>query len=318
MPTLPSSNPRLVITLGDPAGIGPEVCLKALINPQVKNRANFLLIGDKVVVKGLKKKLKIKTEFNLLDLGIIKEKIKFGQVNPLYGYASLNYIKKAVELIKTNKADSLVTAPVNKQSINLAGYNFSGHTEYLAKLDKAKFAVMMFAIPHLKVSLVTRHIPLNKVSHYLKTEDIYRTIIISTQGLKKYFGLAKPRIAVCGLNPHSGEGGKFGREEEKIIIPAIVKANKSIPNLVGPLASDGLFAQKDKFDLIVAMYHDQGMIPVKMFSFEKAVNLTLGFSFIRTSPAHGTAYDIAGLGIAKESSMVEAMKTAINMIKQKL
>ncbi len=309
--------PNLIITLGDPAGIGPEVTLKALLNPQVRNKANFLLIGDKIIVEQLKKRLSISNKFNLLELEMVKEKIIYGQTNPVYGKASLAYITKAAELMKQHKADALITAPVNKESINLAGYNFSGHSEYLAKLDKAKKIVMMFTSPKLKISLVTRHMALNKISRSLKIDDICETIIISAWGLKKYFKLPKPKIAVCSLNPHAGEGGKFGQEEEKIILPAIAKAKKYVSDIIGPLPSDTLFAKKEKFDLIVAMYHDQGMIPVKILAFRKAVNVTLGLSFIRTSPAHGTAYDIAGRGVADQSSMVEAIKMAIFMVRQK-
>ena len=317
MPISLSSKPRLIISLGDPAGIGPEVSLKAVTNPRIKNKADFLLIGDGIIVEQLGKILRIKNEFNLLELGIIKEKIKFGEISPLCGRAALNYVKKAAELLRANKADALITAPVNKQSINLAGYSFSGHTEYLAKLDKVRDVVMMFIAPGLKVSLATRHIPLNKISRTLKQSDIYKTIIASARGLTRYFGIRKPKVAVCSLNPHAGEGGKFGREEEKIILPAIALAKKHFPNLAGPLPADTLFARRKDFDLIVAMYHDQGMIPVKMLDYQKAVNITLGLSFIRTSPAHGTAFDLAGLGIAQADSMIEAIKTAISMVGQK-
>jgi len=270
--------PTVLITAGDPRGIGPEVTKKALQDPKIKDLANFFVIAPED-----------KTGFDA--------------------------IQKAVDILKKGEAQALITAPVNKEAINKSGIPFQGHTEYLAKSTNTKKFAMMLCGGPLKVTTVTRHVPLKKVSGMLTRAKIIETVELTNAGLKKYFGIKNPRIGVCALNPHCGEGGKIGREEQDIIIPAIKKIRRFVPKIQGPISGDVIFymAYNDKLDAVISMYHDQGLGPLKMTAFEKGVNVTLGLPFIRTSPDHGTAYDIAGKGIANSSSMKEAIKLAIKM-----
>jgi len=238
-----------------------------------------------------------------------------GSVSSESGRASLGYIESAVQNVLENKIDCIVTAPISKEAIHRAGSQFPGHTEMLAELSGSKEVAMMFEGDKFKVVLVTIHQALKKVPELLNEEKIYRIINLTNESLIKYFGVIKPKIVVCGLNPHAGEAGAFGSEESDIIIPAINKARLNGMNIEGPLPPDTLFyyASKGRWDLVVSMYHDQGLIPFKMINFEKGVNVTLGLPFIRTSPDHGTAFDIAYKGTANPTSMIEAIKVAINM-----
>lgn len=303
------------ITMGDAAGIGPEVILKALNAQQVQGRANFVLIGSTRVLQTTAHLLKIKLspKITLFEVGNIS-KLTFGQANPRYGALALECINAALSLLKAQKIDVLVTAPVNKYTINQSGSSFTGHTEYLASATKTKNFAMMLVGGSLKVVLVTRHLALKDVAMALTKDNIYQTIKLTTEALKEYFAVVHPRIAVCGLNPHSGEEGVLGDEERKVIHPAIVRA-QHLASLVGPLPADSLFyfAGRGKFDACVAMYHDQGLIPLKMFKFNQGVNLTLGLPFVRTSPDHGTAYNIAGKNQADPGSMIEAIKLAVKI-----
>jgi len=270
--------PTVLITAGDPSGIGPEVTKKALQDPDIMELANFFVI-------------------------ISKDKTGF------------EAIERSAGILNKKKADALVTAPVNKEAINKSGISFQGHTEYLAKAANIKKFAMMLCGGPLKVTTVTRHVPLKKVSGILTQAKIIEAVRLTDAYLKKYFGIRKPKIGVCGLNPHCGEGGKIGREEQDIIIPAIKKIRRSIPGILGPISGDAIFymAYNGRLDVVISMYHDQGLGPLKMVAFEKGVNVTLGLPFIRTSPDHGTAYDIAGRGIADPGSMKEAIKFAVRM-----
>jgi len=284
-----NKKPVIAITIGDSAGIGLEIIKKALAH-QDNSKALFLVIGEKV-------------------------KCKPGVVSAASGKAAIGCIKTAVDLIKRGKADALVTAPINKEAAGLAGFKFPGHTEYLAYLTGTKKFAMMLAVDKLRVVLATRHIALKDVAKRLNSRQIYDAIILTSATLKKYFKIKNPKIAVCALNPHAGENGLFSDEEKRIIMPAIRNAARTIKNITGPMAADALFyrAYRGEFDAEIAMYHDQGLIPLKMAGRDSAVNITLGLPFIRTSPAHGTAFDIAGKGIADPSSMIEAIKLAMKM-----
>lgn len=268
------------ITMGDPKGIGPEVTLKALADKRIKKLADFVLIGSQSDAPE----------------------------------AALGYIKDALRLIKAKKIDVLVTAPVNKHAINQAGCPFQGHTEYLARACRIKNFAMMLVGGPLKVALVTRHIAIKDVPGCLTKQKIYQTISLTDFALRRYFGISRPRIGVSALNPHSGEQGIMGKEESRVIYPAIKKA-KRFAKISGPLPADTLFylAAHHKFDACVAMYHDQGLIPLKTLALHQGVNLTLGLPFVRTSPDHGTAYDIAGKNQANPGSMKEAIKLAIKI-----
>lgn len=312
-----SSKQRILITMGDPAGIGPEVTVKALSDSRISKSAHFLVIGDFFVIDKVRKSLRAKTEISLLDLANVRTtNFAFGIQKPAFGKASMEYIDKALGLLKADEADALVTAPVNKSSIRSAGFKeFEGHTEYLAQMSGTNEFAMMFVGRDLKVALVTRHIALRDVASAITADSICRTIRLTYEHLKRYFGIKNPKIAVAGLNPHASDNGLFGDEEERVIIPAIRKASIGIKNIYGPLPGDAVFYEtlKGEFDAVVAMYHDQALAPFKTLYFNNGVNLTLGLPFIRTSPDHGTAFDIAGKGIADPTSMKEAILLACRL-----
>lgn len=309
--------PNIVITMGDPSGVGPEVTLKSLASPKIKGLANFLLIGDTSVVEKLKADMGLRLKVPFLDLSCIGQRgFSYGRCEPSFGCASIKYLDKALELLKAGKADALVTAPINKTSVRLAGYpGFEGHTEYLAEKTHTKDCAMMFVGERLKITLVTRHIALKAVPSKLTSEAVYRSIAITHKYLKKYFRIANPKIAVAGLNPHAGENGAFGDEEAEVIIPAVKKAMRTMKGVCGPFPSDAVFyaALKGRYDSVIAMYHDQALAPFKLLYFDNGVNLTLGLPFVRTSPDHGTAFDIAGKGVANPESMIEAIRLACEL-----
>ncbi|MDD5773122.1 MAG: 4-hydroxythreonine-4-phosphate dehydrogenase PdxA [bacterium] len=310
--------PVIGITMGDPAGIGPEIIGKILLNKNINRICVPLVIGDKrffvVGANGRSPLCKI----NIIDLkNADPKKIPVGKISAQAGKASIEYIDKAVELIRKGDIQAMVTAPINKESVSLAGLKFPGHTEYLAHLTKTKKFAMMLAGGKIRVVLVTTHMALRDVARNITADKIYEKISIANAGLTKWFGKKKPLIAVCSLNPHGGEGGLFGGEEAEFIEPAIKKAKKENIRVEGPFASDTLFvkANQGMYDAVIVMYHDQGLIPLKMASFGNAVNITLGLPFIRTSVDHGTAFDIAGKGIAGTGSMEAAIKLATQMVK---
>lgn len=325
----------VAITCGDAAGIGYEVVFKALGRFAGDKTLNFVVIGDwapaEFALRKCKLNLKLrvikdekdadfrKGEINFIDADLLK-KFSFedaGKINALFGKASIEYIKTAYSLIKKEKADCLVTAPVNKEAVCLSVKNFTGHTEFLAGLSKTKETAMLLAGEKLRVVLVTRHIPLKKVSSSLNEKEILSNIKLTNDYLKRFCGLKNPSLVLCALNPHAGEGGVLGTEEKMLIEPAAKKARRMKINLTGPLAADAVFekAYRGKFDAVICLYHDQGLIPLKMIEREKAVNITLGLPFVRTSPAHGTAYDIAYQNKADDSSFYFAVEKAVKMVK---
>jgi 4-hydroxythreonine-4-phosphate dehydrogenase len=294
------SNKKIIgITLGDPGGIGPEVVAKALRSLRSPRLASlhrlveYVIIGDQKMLSTYPK----------------------GRVNKACGKASLMYLQQAVELLKAKKIDALVTAPVCKEAVCMVQPSFQGHTEYLAQAFRAKNVGMMFVHDTLRTMIVTRHLALKDIPKQISGKNVYEAIALTHQSLNKIFKIQHPVIGVCGLNPHAGEGGRMGQEEIKIIIPAIRKAQRKKMKVKGPFAADTLFTpdRLKGLDAIVAMYHDQGLIPMKTLAFKKVVNLTVGLPFIRTSPAHGTAFDIAGKGVADPSSMIEAIKLAVQL-----
>jgi len=324
--------PVIGITMGDPAGIGPEIIIKALSSKGIFDICGPVVFGDQAI---LERELKNdRTSFEVLSSGSIKNAVFssgtipiipvsllnpdqtiFGKPDKKTGTAMAEYIKKAVQCTMAGEIDAIVTAPISKKLLQDSGNNFPGHTEMLAHLTNTKEVVMMLAGSTLRVVLVTIHCALNEVASSLNPDRILRTITITNQNLKNYFRIKKPRIAVASLNPHAGEYGLFGSEEKEIIIPAINRAKDMDIDASGPYPSDTLFhsASKGKFDAVVCMYHDQGLIPLKLLHFEDGVNITLGLPIIRTSVDHGTAYDIAGKGIADPSSLISAVKTAVEM-----
>jgi 4-hydroxythreonine-4-phosphate dehydrogenase len=246
------------------------------------------------------------------------DKIKIGEVSPIAGKASVDYIKLAVKLCLEGKIDAMVTAPINKTAMHKAGFNYPGHTELLAELTKSPKVVMMLAGPKLKVTFVTSHVALSEVTNLLSIERIFDTIELTIKALK-WMGIRGPKIAVAALNPHAGEAGAFGIEELEKINPAILRAKALGWGVDGPIPADSIFiqAQSGIWDAVVVMYHDQGNIPIKLLEFGNIVNVTLGLPIIRTSVDHGTAFDIAGKGIASDSSLCAAIKFAAEMCRRK-
>jgi 4-hydroxythreonine-4-phosphate dehydrogenase len=232
----------------------------------------------------------------------------------------VKYIEEAVKWVRSRKVDAITTCSINKEAINAAGYSFPGHTELLAHLVGAISVAMMFLGTRWKVVLVTTHLSIKEVSKSITRSRVLSAIRLTDEGLKKYFKITHPKIAVLGLNPHCGEGGLFGEEEEMEIIPAIREAKSQAVEVEGPFPADSFFDLSGHyvFDAVISMYHDQGLIPIKMFDFKEAVNFTLGLPFIRTSVSHGTAYDIAGKGVADPTSLVKAMSIASKLSKLKM
>ncbi len=306
--------PIIGITMGDPAGIGPEIIAKALTQSSLRKIARFQIIGSQPVYQRFHRKSLTGLSFFNVETSHCAQ-IKPGQPNRWTGQAALAYLQTAVELLKKKKIHALVTAPVSKEAVCLNDPLFQGHTEYLAKAFDCREAVMMFVADHLKTVILTRHIPLGEVPQNITPRKILHTLKIIDQGLKHSFKIPQPQIAVCGLNPHAGEGGHLGKEELTTIIPAIQLARKNYIKVSGPFAADSLFypPHNRKFDCILAMYHDQGLIPIKTLYFLKTVNLTLGLPFIRTSPSHGTAFSLAGQNKADPSSMSAAIRLACQL-----
>ena len=329
-----NKKPKLLIgvTMGDPCGIGPEIIVRSLASSSLKRAANYIIIGNQAVLDSTAQSLKIPLQYRVISLETDREcvstpisllssehfdlnLIKKRRPTAEGGEVSFQWIKKGIYLALQGKINALVTAPICKEAIHMAGYQYPGHTEILRDLSKVKRVVMLMIGGSLRVAFVTTHIALHEVSQSITVKNVLETITICNTYLKKYFTTRNPRIAVCGVNPHAGEEGIFGNEEKNIIVPAVKKAKKLGIECDGPVSADTVFykALKGKYDLVVSMYHDQGAIPLKLHAFETGVNITLGIPFIRTSPDHGTAYDIAGKGIANPDSMREAIMTAIMM-----
>lgn len=305
---------RVGITIGDPSGIGPAVTVKAV--NKLKGLADFTVIGDGGVFSQLAAagyRLQVRS---FLDLeNVSHPKFKFGQIKAEYGRAAIEYLDKALELIKRGDIDCLVTAPISKEAINKAGFFYQGHTEYLSCAARAKDLVMMLLNKQLRFSLVTRHIPLKDVSSKISREQLYKTILLTHQALKKLFLIRSPRIGICGLNPHASDNGLIGNEENRVIKPVLRKLrNRFRMQIQDPLSADIAVYRMSlgEFDCAIAMYHDQALIPLKLLGRNSGVNITLGLPFIRTSPLHGTAFDIAdNLSLANPDSLIEAIKLAV-------
>lgn len=307
---------RVAVTMGDPSGIGPAVAAKAL--SRLAGRADFSLIGDKWVFEKAAGGKPGPGGYNFIDLkNVARRNFKFGSPGLKGARASVEYLDIALELIRRRQADCLVTCPVSKELIASSGLKgFCGHTEYLAEKVKARHFAMMLLNSRLKVVLATRHIALEDVPARINKEDLCQTIALAYGGLKGFFGLKNPRLVVCGLNPHASDRGLIGQEENKTIIPAIAALRKKIKgiSISGPLASDIAFfkAVNREYHCVVAMYHDQALIPLKVTDASSGVNITLGLGFVRTSPLHGTAFDIAARPeYADPASLIQAIKTAI-------
>lgn len=307
--------PRLAITMGDPAGVGPEVIVKALHTHPDSCRP--VVVGDKKTLQDMASQLELPNALDgvdVIDLANVPDTLTAGAPTKESGQASVDYIKTAVDLAMKQEVDAIVTAPISKEALHLAGHNFPGHTELLADLTGVPYSLLMLASDDMRVVLTTTHVALSDVKPLITHERVLRTLRLTHQWLAG-IGIKLPRIAVTGLNPHCGDGGVFGKEEELTIVPAIKEAQASGLAIAGPFSADALFGRykPGQYDTIVTMYHDQGMIPIKMASQDRAVNVTLGLPIIRTSVDHGTAYDIAGCGMAKADSLLHALNLAAKL-----
>lgn len=343
--------PRLAITLGDPAGIGPEVIVKALARADVRSACRPLVVGDADALRETAARLGASIALDVLGADAVstmapgrgtvraatriapgaratRHRLAVLPVSQLSvrarrpgrptiegGRASYRYVETATRLALEGTVDAIVTAPINKAAVTRAGFPISGHTELLRELTGAREVRMMLAGDRLRVVLVTMHLPLAAVSRALDLRAVTRTIVIADEHLRKYHGLGRPRLAVAGLNPHAGERGLFGTEETTIIAPAVRRARQAGIDASGPYPADSLFfrAVSGEFDAVIAMYHDQGLIPLKLLHFHDGVNVTMGLPILRTSPDHGTAYDLAGTGTADAGSMAAAVLLAARM-----
>jgi 4-hydroxythreonine-4-phosphate dehydrogenase len=316
--------------MGDPAGIGPEVVLKAVAEEEIRRACIPVIIGDAQLLAHTARTLDLQSGYDIVRLGEpipeqLSEPIIFhldningfiesGVESGAAGKAAGGYIEAAVQLCAAGSVDAIATAPINKRSLFLGGYSFPGHTEFLAHLTGSEEYAMAFVAANLRIVLISTHVPLAEAIRLVERDRIMRTINLTNRELKRW-GIERPRLAMAALNPHGAEGGLFGMEEAAEIAPAIEACRVDDINVQGPFSADTVFlrASRGEFDAVVACYHDQAMIPVKCLSFGEAVNVTLGLPFIRTSVDHGTAFDIAGKGIAEHSSMIAAIKLAAEL-----
>jgi 4-hydroxythreonine-4-phosphate dehydrogenase len=316
MSQLIDDRPTIALTMGDPAGVGPEIVLHALADPEVAPLAHWLVVGDGAVLRMAEEVTGIPLQSaELRDVRALPsvERFSFGKLDADCGAAAVEYVRVATEMCRSGEAGAMVTAPLNKEAVSLSGFHFSGHTEYIAKLCGATESRMLLWCERLATVHVSTHIALRNACNPT-TEHILRTIELG-EGAMKLLGMERPRIAVCGLNPHAGENGLFGDEDQRSILPAVEAARSRGMDCTGPHAPDTVFLQGSRgaYDLIVAMYHDQGHIPMKLIDFEGTVNISLGIPIIRTSVDHGTAFDIAGKNRADARSMKQAMRVAAKM-----
>ncbi len=326
--------PVVGITIGDINGIGPEVIVKALRDNRILASFTPIVYGTNKVISYYKKSL------NLLDLNyqtiksateaqikkinlinVISEEVEItpGVPTEISGMISFKALEKATQDLSEGKIDLLVTAPISKENIQKSGFNFPGHTEYLAEMAGVDEALMVLISQELRVALVTTHIPVSEISKHLTKERLTQKVKLLEATLKKDFNIIKPKIAVFGLNPHAGENGKIGAEEQQVISPVIQNLKNEGILVYGPFAADGFFGShaRNQFDGVLAMYHDQGLAAFKALAFEDGVNYTAGLPIIRTSPDHGTAFDISGKGLASEQSMRSAIFQAIDIWKNR-
>lgn len=328
-----AKRPRVAVTMGDPAGIGPELCLRALADPDVAAVCTPAVIGDAAVLARVAEHARLplpafvvplKTWLLadpradvacVVDCGAIRaEEVEPGKVSAACGRAAYAYVEAAVRAAQARRVAAMATAPLNKEALHLAGVPHPGHTEILAELTGTSRVAMMLACEELAVSLVTIHVPLAAVPGLLTTEAILDVAAL-TVGAMQRLGRARPRLVVCGLNPHAGEQGLFGREEIAIIAPAVEALRARGVCVTGPLPPDTAFLpeRRRETDAYIVMYHDQGLIPLKMLAFDRAVNITLGLPIVRTSVDHGTAFDIAWQGKASPNSLFEAIRWAARL-----
>ena len=327
--------PFLAVTMGDYNGIGPEVVLKSIHSPTVQRICSLILVGSTDVYKWYAKKFGLRLNFHeigrpparraadtfpVLNLRTVRvSSIRPGKISREAGAYAWEALEAAAVLSLSKVVDGIITAPVSKEAMVSAGYKYPGQTELLSHLSGARRAVMMLIAGSFRVALATVHTPLRNVARGLSPKAVLETLSVLSQSLTKDFGIRSPRIAVLGLNPHAGENGKIGTEEGHVILPAIRQARRAGVRAEGPYSADGFFGSRsyENFDAVLAMYHDQGLIPLKMKGFFRGVNYSAGLPIIRTSPDHGTAFAISGKGIADPQSMIEAIRLAVSIINRR-
>lgn len=340
--------PILAITMGDPAGIGPEITVKALSDPVILSLCNPIVVGDADImtaaaaitdhmdiqiqaIQHANEAVFLKNTINVLDMNMVdSDRFQKGKVSAMAGHAAFAYVRKAIELALANQVDATVTNALNKEALNLAGHHFSGHTEIYAEFTNTKKYTMMLAYENVRVVHVSTHVSLKRAIELVTKERVLEVIRIADTALKE-LGISSPKIAVAGLNPHCGEGGLFGEEDTTEILPAVMAANADGIRAEGPIPADTVFpkARGGWYDVVIAMYHDQGHIPLKLLGFVydqrqmrwesvEGVNITLGLPIIRTSVDHGTAFDLAWKGIANEGSLKSAITYAVKFANQRI
>jgi 4-hydroxythreonine-4-phosphate dehydrogenase len=321
--------PLFAITIGDPCGIGPEITLKALHNhPDLYQECNLVVCGSIAFLRKTAKRINIDadikkineenlsdisgSDFHCLDIHPTVFEHEYGKITAGGGQHSFAYIERAIELANLKKINGVVTAPINKESLKAGSVPYLDHTEMFTKLTNSQRTMTLFVTGDLRVFFYSRHIPFAEISSALDQQELVKTLHDCIRHLKK-IGLTKSKVALAALNPHGGESGLFGREEMEILKPAVDQSVKEGLNIVGPIPADSVFhlAKEGHYDAVLSLYHDQGHIAAKTYDFERTVSLTMGLPFLRTSVDHGTAFDIAGKGIASEISLVEAIRTAI-------
>jgi len=313
--------PRIGITIGDPAGIGPEIVVRAMAHETVRASVSPVLIGDRWVLERAMAATGTRLEFDssgstrLIDLANVDHRLQWGKIQATAGAAAAQFIERAVEEALAGRIDAVATAPINKEALWRAGYRHLGHTEMLAELTHSDDPLTMFQVRGLRIFFLTRHLSLREALDQITRERITAMLPRIDNELKR-LGIARPRIAVAALNPHAGEGGALGREDQDHIVPAVEDARARGLAVQGPVPADSVFAQAldGRYDAVLSLYHDQGHIAAKTLDFHGAVSVTLGLPFIRTSVDHGTAFDIAGKGIAKADSMIAAILAAGDLV----
>jgi 4-hydroxythreonine-4-phosphate dehydrogenase len=325
----PDHRPLVGVTMGDPAGIGPEIVVRALTRPELYRSVRPLVLGDEALLARAAEICGVKVEVNVVDApaagrfvpGVVDlipvtelppEQVPFGRVSPEAGRACFEYIKKSVELALAGRIDAVATAPVNKAALQAAGVPYLDHTQAYAALTGATGVLTMFVVgDRLKIFFATRHVSLRQAIAELTVNRVYEVLVLADRALRR-FGFGDPRLALAALNPHAGEGGLFGDEEITVLAPAVERARAAGVRADGPIPADSVFylCLQGRYDAVVSLYHDQGHIAAKTYDFDRTVSLTTGLPFVRTSVDHGTAYDIAGRGIARAESMAEAVRVA--------
>lgn len=318
----------IAVPIGDPAGVGPEIVVKALADPALTEIARCIVIGDKRIIEKTIKITSVKLKINIIkspdegvfehgivnviDLeNIVPESFEFGKVSGLCGQASFEYIKKSIELANSGTVDAVSTTPINKEALKAGNVDFIGHTEIFGQLTRTQDPLTMFEVRNMRVFFLTRHVSLAKACTMVKKERIVDYVVRCHEALHR-LGVAEGTMAIAGLNPHSGEHGLFGNEEVEEVFPAVRQLKNMGYAVEGPIGADSVFhlALKGRYNSVLSLYHDQGHIATKTLDFERTIAVTNGLPFLRTSVDHGTAFDIAGKGIASEISMIEAIRVA--------